>query len=124
MAFQYNEGQKHAINTLVDFVNNIPQTPDDFFYTLQGYAGTGKSTIVREIIRKISRKRIVVSAPTHKAKKVIANFTGLKAETIRNSARRIEVSARRTIWNPESGIWNSARTVSSGLRRKRNKSAG
>lgn len=82
MAFQYNEGQKHAINTLVDFVNNIPQTPDDFFYTLQGYAGTGKSTIVREIIRKISRKRIVVSAPTHKAKKVIANFTGLKAETI------------------------------------------
>lgn len=82
MKFEYNEGQKNAINVLLDFINNIPQSNDDWFYTLEGFAGTGKSTIIREIIRKLHKKKIVVSAPTHKAKKVIAKFTDLKAETI------------------------------------------
>lgn len=82
MKFEYNEGQKNAINVLLDFINNIPKSDDDYFYTLEGFAGTGKSTIIKDIINKLRKKKIVVSAPTHKAKKVIANFTDLKAETI------------------------------------------
>jgi len=60
------------------------------FYTLSGYAGTGKSTIAKEIIKEFGNKggfgqySTVVSAPTHPAKKVIANFTGLEAETLQS----------------------------------------
>lgn len=78
----YNEGQLNAINTIVSFINKPPQTTDDYFITLEGFAGTGKSTIIKEIISKLNNKKIVVSAPTHKAKKVISKFTDLKAETI------------------------------------------
>ena len=44
------------------------------FFTLAGYAGTGKSTIIKKIIDEY-RGRLVVSAPTHKAKKVIMRTT-------------------------------------------------
>jgi ATP-dependent exoDNAse (exonuclease V) alpha subunit len=51
------------------------------FFTLSGFPGTGKSTIIKKIINEY-RKQIVVSAPTHKAKKIIANTTDLDAETL------------------------------------------
>jgi hypothetical protein len=56
------------------------------FFTLEGRAGSGKSTIAKEIIKEFKAKvpwgGIAVSAPTHKAKKVISNFTGIEGETI------------------------------------------
>lgn len=50
------------------------------FFTLAGYAGTGKTTIVNVAIKDL--KKVVVSAPTHKAKAVIARATGRPAVTI------------------------------------------
>lgn len=44
------------------------------FFTLAGYAGTGKTTIIKKIIDEY-RRSLVVSAPTHKAKKVIMRTT-------------------------------------------------
>ena len=44
------------------------------FFTLAGYAGTGKTTIIKKIIDEY-RRSLVVSAPTHKAKKVIMKTT-------------------------------------------------
>lgn len=51
------------------------------FFTLAGYAGTGKSTIVKKILDNYHRG-VVVSAPTHKAKKVIMNTTGEDGQTL------------------------------------------
>ena len=51
------------------------------FFTLAGYAGTGKSTIVKKVLDDY-RYGIVVSAPTHKAKKVVMNTTGEDGATL------------------------------------------
>lgn len=53
----------------------------DTFFTLAGYAGTGKSTIVKKVLDNY-RYGIVVSAPTHKAKKVVMNTTGEDGQTL------------------------------------------
>lgn len=59
---------------------------DDLFFTLSGYAGTGKSTLVHQLIQFFYQenrwKRVAVSAPTHKAKKVIAKTTKEDSFTI------------------------------------------
>lgn len=60
------------------------------FYTLSGYAGTGKSTIAKEIIKEFGNRSgfgqyaVIPTAPTNPAKKVIARFTGLEAETLQS----------------------------------------
>ncbi len=58
----------------------------DFFYTLSGYAGTGKTTLTYELLRLFRTDNrwadVAVSAPTHKAKKVISRATGEDAYTI------------------------------------------
>jgi len=51
------------------------------FFTLAGYAGTGKSTIVKKVLDNY-RYGIVVSAPTHKAKKVVMNTTNQDGQTL------------------------------------------
>jgi len=51
------------------------------FFTLAGYAGTGKTTIIKKILDEY-RYGVVVSAPTHKAKKVVINTTGKDGKTL------------------------------------------
>jgi exodeoxyribonuclease-5 len=51
------------------------------FFTLAGYAGTGKSTIIKKVLDDY-RWGVVVSAPTHKAKKVVMNTTGEDGKTL------------------------------------------
>ncbi len=51
------------------------------FFTLAGYAGTGKSTIVKKVLDDY-RYGVIVSAPTHKAKKVVMNTTGEDGQTL------------------------------------------
>lgn len=55
---------------------------DDKFFTLSGYAGTGKTTIIKKAIDTFLPSSIVVSAPTHKAKRVIQATTGKEGVTI------------------------------------------
>lgn len=52
-------------------------------FTISGDAGTGKTFMVNYLINKFLKDfRVVVSAPTHKAVKVISAHTGLKGKTI------------------------------------------
>jgi intein/homing endonuclease len=51
------------------------------FFTLAGYAGTGKSTMIKKILDGYHRG-VVVSAPTHKAKKVVMDTTGEDGQTL------------------------------------------
>ena len=53
-------------------------------YVLKGYAGTGKTTIIGEIVANLwkAKKSSVLMAPTGRAAKVIANYSGREAFTI------------------------------------------
>lgn len=52
-------------------------------FTLSGSAGTGKTWLINYILSNvIKNKRITVAAPTHKAVRVIENFTGKRGFTL------------------------------------------
>lgn len=83
---ELNSQQDEALDKLEDWVRN----PSDLFFVLSGYAGTGKTTIAKEAIRYFASRNpygtssVGVSAPTHKAKKVIADSTNLEAATLQS----------------------------------------
>lgn len=72
----FNDEQYEGIQKMRKWLKSNKQ-----FFTLAGYAGTGKTTIVKKIIDEY-RGNLVVSAPTHKAKKVIMKTTGQEGETL------------------------------------------
>lgn len=81
--FVLTPDQENAKSVIKAFVLNEARVPDDYFITLAGYAGTGKTTVINSIIPEIKHgRKIVVSAPTHKAKEVIGKITKQNAETI------------------------------------------
>lgn len=88
----FNVEQEEATNEILEWYKS-----NERFFLLAGYAGTGKTTITKYIIRTIrSQKKgvkdssshtfpntkICVCAPTHKAKKVIERATGLPGHTL------------------------------------------
>lgn len=83
-----NDQQYEAYNAMRTWFN----TPGgEKIFVLEGYAGTGKTTIVKKFMDSISADptdpfstgaSIVVSAPTHKARKVIAKTTGRGSQTL------------------------------------------
>jgi hypothetical protein len=74
----FNEQQVAAIDNISNWLKG---DENDLFYTLSGYAGTGKTTLVKSILDKY-KGRVAVSAPTHKAKKVIQKSTKKTGYTI------------------------------------------
>lgn len=74
----FNDQQYEALGNIKEWLS----VDKGLFYTLSGYAGTGKTTIVNKAIDGL--KRVAVSAPTHKAKAVIAKATGRPAITIQS----------------------------------------
>lgn len=90
-----NENQKLAIRYILNWINNgnnpielvdDPRVRVDFdnklFMTLSGSAGTGKTTLLKLILQEANARRVMITAPTHKAKKVAERMTGLQGETI------------------------------------------
>lgn len=77
----FNEQQYEAINKIRDWLKYSDK--NDNFYTLSGFAGTGKTTVVKKILDEYHGK-ICVSAPTHKAKKVIVNTTNQEGLTLQS----------------------------------------
>ena len=77
--FKLNDQQIEALNTLADFVDN--PTKYDGRITLSGYAGTGKTTILRFLDQymKSRAKTAMYAAPTHRAKTVM-NMSNPNAE--------------------------------------------
>jgi len=78
----FTNGQLNAIEVVGNFINSKYVYEDNDILTLTGPAGSGKSTIVKEIIRKSTIRNVAVSAPTHQAKTVINRMTGYPGETI------------------------------------------
>lgn len=77
--FKLGEEQLQAIDSIIDFINSNKR-----IFCLQGFAGTGKSTIVKEIVKYLDSqfRTYVLCAPTHKAKLVLERFSGTEAMTL------------------------------------------
>lgn len=71
-------GQEAAKKAILNFIKTADASKGEYF-TLTGKAGTGKTTLIQEIIREIAKdnpyQRFVVSALAHKAVQVIYGKT-------------------------------------------------
>ncbi len=66
----FNDDQNAAINSMLQFM----QDSKEHFFLLEGYAGTGKTTCIQEVIRKLGSPA-VLTAPTNKATRVLMEFS-------------------------------------------------
>lgn len=70
----YNKEQQSAIINAVVFLKH--NTDPTQYYVIEGKAGTGKTTIAKEILKEFEDESIYVAAVSHKAKGVIKNSFG------------------------------------------------
>lgn len=79
--FELTKDQSFVVERLAHFIINFRQ-PSSFI--IRGYAGTGKTTLVGALSRALLKLRIqtILLAPTGRAAKVLANYSGEAAYTI------------------------------------------
>jgi len=72
--------QEQAVESIINFLKNSKETS----YGLFGYAGTGKSTIIKWLVDYLYSEVIehLLCAPTHKARAMIKYTAGLEAITV------------------------------------------
>lgn len=72
--------QKRVFNMLIDFI----QSKTVKVFILCGYAGTGKTTMMRYFINELKRRNELYSlhASTGRAAKILSNATGINASTV------------------------------------------
>jgi len=77
------EGQELLLGELAVFLT-ISWKKSNALFILRGYAGTGKTTIVKSLVDvlPILGKKSTLLAPTGRAAKVLASYTGKQANTI------------------------------------------
>lgn len=74
-----NQGQRAALDAAFDAIQTKTHV------TINGPAGTGKTTLTRVLIDHLIRngtKGIMLAAPTHQAKKILSKLAGMDASTI------------------------------------------
>ncbi|MBQ9361931.1 MAG: AAA family ATPase [Bacteroidaceae bacterium] len=73
------KSQEKTLKQILDFIDH----PTDRVFILKGYAGTGKTTLMRFLIRELKKKEksYKLLASTGRAAKVLANLSGNKTET-------------------------------------------
>ena len=80
-AFELTSNQKKAFENFRDFISNDQIK----VFILKGYAGTGKTTLIRYFIDEIARQdnaQYTLMASTGRAAKILTNMTRRKAQTI------------------------------------------
>lgn len=77
---ELTEQQQDVLRSVVSFVNDETKS----IFILKGYAGTGKTTMIKFLVPELHKKRKVVSlmSPTGRAAKVLRDKTGYPACTI------------------------------------------
>ncbi len=90
--FQLTEGQKDLLNLFADY---LVEGHDDRVFILKGYAGTGKTTMINQLVQTFSKFKLssVLLAPTGRAAKVLASYTGRSAYTIHKKIYRQKSSS-------------------------------
>ena len=79
--FEPTDGQAIVLYHLSAFLLSQKENPT---YILKGYAGTGKTTLVKTLVKTLPfiGMRYVLMAPTGRAAKVLSSYTGQNASTI------------------------------------------
>ncbi|MDQ3046613.1 MAG: AAA family ATPase [Bacteroidota bacterium] len=79
--FETTPGQRSLLSKLSEFI--IGKNSDQIF-VIKGYAGTGKTTIVRSLVQSLPslNGKTVLLAPTGRAAKVLSGYTKKQALTI------------------------------------------
>jgi exodeoxyribonuclease-5 len=79
--FEPTEGQAVVLYHIAAFLLSQKEHP---VYILRGYAGTGKTSLVKTLVRTLPTigMRYVLMAPTGRAAKVLGSYTGQNASTI------------------------------------------
>ena len=87
--FTPTEGQNTVLFHLAAFLLSEKKNPT---YLLQGYAGTGKTTLVTTLVRTLPLlgMRYQLMAPTGRAAKVLSGYTGKTASTIHRKIYRFQ----------------------------------
>lgn len=96
--FQPTAGQEELTGKLAQFlVRNEPRQA----FVLRGYAGTGKTTMVRSLVKSLPaiNMRSVLLAPTGRAAKVLSGYSDRPAFTIHKKIYRREERGGNTIFN-------------------------
>ena len=82
----------------IDLIDNLSQfifsNISEELFVIKGYAGTGKTTIVSSLVKSLDLIDIDNSllAPTGRAAKVLANYSGKQANTIHRKIYKIKTS--------------------------------
>jgi exodeoxyribonuclease-5 len=85
--YDLTPGQENFLESFPDFI----LSPDKGeILLLKGYAGTGKTTVMKTVVRTLAKLKIrsVLLAPTGRAAKVLASITGRQAYTIHKKIYR------------------------------------
>ena len=92
ISFETTLGQKKIVEKLSEYL-----VGDDFsqIFVLNGYAGTGKTTLIAATVAALKQVGIktVLLAPTGRAAKVLARYSGEKALTIHKRIYREKTNA-------------------------------
>ncbi len=87
--FSYDptENQKRLIHELAAFL----EVNDNSIFVVKGYAGTGKTTIVSALVNSLEtiKNKSLLLAPTGRAAKVLASYSGKPAFTIHKKIYRL-----------------------------------
>lgn len=92
ISFETTFSQKKVIEMLSDYLSS----PDfERIFVLNGYAGTGKTTILSVLVEVLDEMGVksVLLAPTGRAAKVLARYSGREAQTIHKRIYRERTTA-------------------------------
>lgn len=86
--FEPTEDQAKLFAKLDEFILN--KTDERQVFLLKGYAGTGKTTVVTSLVKILNKfgYKYVLLAPTGRAAKVMASYSGKPAHTIHKKIYR------------------------------------
>ena len=89
----FSEDQEMAISAVLDWFYNSNKKR----FSLAGFAGTGKTTIIAELLRRLSKLNVRVCAPTGKAASVLRGKLGAGSDLIQSPT-----TLHKLIYSPES----------------------
>lgn len=78
--FKLTKDQQEAFNKMLQFITD----KEAKIFILKGYAGTGKTTMLRKLIEELEKReeRFSLLASTGRAAKILSNATGMNTRTV------------------------------------------
>jgi ATP-dependent exoDNAse (exonuclease V) alpha subunit len=105
-------GQQAAFEKLKAFIDN----PVSKIFILKGFAGTGKTTMMRVLIEELQRQELRFSllASTGRAAKIVSNITNCEAKTVHGliySFRELSQDMEKLVTERKSGVDKSGQLL-------------